>query len=164
MNNLILPSDRDGVRKQSNAFNEASFTNIATISRLDLLEYSSPITIISSQIRQQIENDILKVAQDVKIDVDKDELLKALKYDREQYDKGYECAKREFGKYAHWNKCEDKLPDILQQVLVQTTDDVVYLVYFYGKPKIWGGDGKYFKISKEKVKYWAEILPLYTED
>lgn len=35
------------------------------------------------------DNDIYKAVQDVGINVNKEELLKALRYDRNQYDKGY---------------------------------------------------------------------------
>ena len=58
--------------------------------------YKSPITIIQNQMELKMEADILKAVQSCNIDVDKDELLKALKYDRDQYNKGYEDGKREF--------------------------------------------------------------------
>lgn len=51
--------------------------------------YKSPIEIIYGQMQTQIEGDILKAVQKVDIHVDKEELIRALQYDREQYDKGY---------------------------------------------------------------------------
>jgi hypothetical protein len=51
--------------------------------------YKSPIDIIYGQIQTQMEGDILKAVQKVGINVDKDELIRALQYDREQYDRGY---------------------------------------------------------------------------
>ena len=51
--------------------------------------YESPIKIIEQQMQMQMEDDILKAVKKVGIDVDKVELLHALKCDREQYDKGY---------------------------------------------------------------------------
>lgn len=39
--------------------------------------------------RNQIEGEIYKAVMDVGVNVDKEELLKALQYDREQYQKGY---------------------------------------------------------------------------
>lgn len=55
--------------------------------------YKSPITIIQEQftsdIKMTLEDDILKGVMKYEIIVDKDELIKALKYDRDQYDKGY---------------------------------------------------------------------------
>lgn len=52
-------------------------------------EYESPITMIASQIEMKMENDVLQAIQRYGIQVDKDELIKALNYDRQQYDVGY---------------------------------------------------------------------------
>lgn len=51
--------------------------------------FESPINLLTSGIRTEIEGQILKAVQNVGVFVDKEELLKALKYDREQYSKGY---------------------------------------------------------------------------
>lgn len=55
--------------------------------------YSSPIEAIygemSTQMVQEDENLVLKAIRNVKINVDKDELIKALQYDRNQYTTGY---------------------------------------------------------------------------
>ena len=52
--------------------------------------YKSPIEIITEQIRINNEDEILRAIQNVGINVDKKELLKALEYDRGQFDKGWE--------------------------------------------------------------------------
>ena len=52
-------------------------------------EYESPIRIIASQVEMKMENDVLQAIQRYDIQVDKDELIKALNYDRQQYEKGY---------------------------------------------------------------------------
>ena len=51
--------------------------------------YESPITLIATEVQMKMENDTLQAVQRYGIDVDKDELMKALSYDRGQYDKGY---------------------------------------------------------------------------
>lgn len=51
--------------------------------------YESPITLIATEVQMKMENDTLQAVQRYGIDVDKDELMKALNYDRGQYDKGY---------------------------------------------------------------------------
>ena len=51
--------------------------------------YISPIQTIASQIEMTMENETLKSVQRVGIDVDKDELIKALEYDRQQYEAGF---------------------------------------------------------------------------
>lgn len=51
--------------------------------------YKSPIDIMYGEMRMTIDNDILKAVQEYNITVDKEELLKALQYDRDQYKKGF---------------------------------------------------------------------------
>ena len=51
--------------------------------------YESPIKICMKQIRMTQDETIVRAVQDVGIFVDKDELIKALQYDRDQYEKGY---------------------------------------------------------------------------
>ena len=61
--------------------------------------YKPPIEIVMKEVFQKMnedfENWVLKAVQKVEINVDKDVLLKALIYDRGQYDKGYEDAMNE---------------------------------------------------------------------
>ena len=57
--------------------------------------YKSPIELIYKDAQYRMEKDILYAIQKVDIKVDRDELLKALAYDRGQYEKGYEDAKAE---------------------------------------------------------------------
>ena len=54
--------------------------------------YESPIKIITGKMQTQIDDDIYKAVQNVGINVDRVELLKALEYDRGQYEKGYNNA------------------------------------------------------------------------
>ena len=56
--------------------------------------YQLPIEIIYKQVRTQFEDNVYKAVRDYGIVVDKDELVKALQYDRGQYEKGYEEGKR----------------------------------------------------------------------
>ena len=53
------------------------------------MSYTSPVNIISQGVRVKMENDIFEAIQSYGIDVDKDELIKALQYDRDQYRKGF---------------------------------------------------------------------------
>ena len=54
-----------------------------------MAEYKSPIEIALGGITMTMEDEICKAVQRADIKVDKRELIKALAYDREQYDKGY---------------------------------------------------------------------------
>ena len=59
--------------------------------------YKSPIEIVQEQLKTQLDNKILfRVTQEIGINIDKDELLKALAYDRQQYEKGYNKAIDDF--------------------------------------------------------------------
>lgn len=55
-----------------------------------MAEYKSPIEYVKSKISREIEEEVMKAVQNVGIQVDKDELFKALNYDRDQYKRGYE--------------------------------------------------------------------------
>lgn len=50
---------------------------------------------IQMQIVKQQENEVYMAVQKCGVDVDKEELKRALKYDREQYENGYEDAVRQ---------------------------------------------------------------------
>lgn len=52
--------------------------------------YKSPIELIYGDIQIEVEDNVVKAIQGCNIDIDKDELIKALNYDRNQYSKGYE--------------------------------------------------------------------------
>ena len=51
--------------------------------------YKSPIEIIIGNMQTQIDDEIYRAVQNVGINVDKEELLKALKYDRGQFEEGF---------------------------------------------------------------------------
>ena len=68
-----------------------------------MFDYNSPIEIIMNNLQTEIENQMVKAVQNVGITVDKEELLKALNYDREEYEKGYVDAKSEI---VHCKDCK----------------------------------------------------------
>lgn len=59
--------------------------------------YESPIEmiqgIINEQMKQEEDRCIYEIKQQIGFNIDKDELLKALQYDRDQYNKGYSDGK-----------------------------------------------------------------------
>ena len=94
--------------------------------------YESPIGVIYGEITTSIENEIYKAVQDVGILVNKDELLKALQYDREQYDKGYADG---FGDgygdgksvVNQWIPVSERLPEKQMDVIVTVSfDDSIF--------------------------------------
>ena len=73
-------------------FANPKMTKIPDLASCDLLSgYDSPIKIIATQMEAKMENDILTAVQHFDINVNKDELIKALDYDRKQYEAGYQA-------------------------------------------------------------------------
>ena len=58
------------------------------------MSWKSPIEVVYNDVKSNFEDGVFKAIQRVQINVDKDELIKALQYDRDQYEKGYEDGKR----------------------------------------------------------------------
>jgi hypothetical protein len=90
--------------------------------------YKSPIDIIYGQMETQMEGAILKAIQKVDVNVDKDELLRALQYDRGQYDKGYADGKVDA--MPKWISVTERLPENDTYVNV-ATDGVVAQAYWH---------------------------------
>lgn len=61
--------------------------------------YKNPINLIykdyQTQMKVDVDKLILEAVQEVGVAVDKDELIKAINYDRQQYEKGYADGKKE---------------------------------------------------------------------
>lgn len=54
--------------------------------------YESPITLleqVSKELNESIEEQVYTTIQDIGVAIDKEELIKALNYDRNQYEEGY---------------------------------------------------------------------------
>ena len=64
------------------------------ITSCDTSGYESPIRMIAGELETKMENDTLTAIQRYGIDVDKEELIKALAYDRGQYNQGYQVGYR----------------------------------------------------------------------
>lgn len=88
--------------------------------------WESPITKIYGDIhneilRQDEENYIYAIKQAIGYEVDKEELIKALQYDREQYDKGYRDGVTETVKAA--------LEEINSEIFSEIMDNRDYITY-----------------------------------
>jgi len=83
--------------------------------------YKSPIEKIYGEIQTQMvqedENMVMKAVRKVGVNVDKEELIKALQYDRNQYAKGYDDGK---------NDVLDKIITEIKQLPI--TDTAIKLV------------------------------------
>ncbi len=87
------------------------------------MSYKSPIEIVATQLRidreKSLEKGIFEAIQSVDITVDREELIKALRYDRDQYEKGYTDGYNA----QKWTSVEDGLPCEDVRVLVYVNAD-----------------------------------------
>lgn len=72
--------------------------------------YESPIDLFSvtdyaKQVDEQIENTVYKAITKVGVNVNKEELIKALAYDRNQYEKGYADGRAEAEQIIRCKDC-----------------------------------------------------------
>lgn len=82
--------------------------------------WNSPIELIESEIEVKMEGEVLKAVKRVGIEVNKEELLKALEYDRNQYEKGYEDGLNA----DKWILCSERLPSSEETWNYVEEDDV----------------------------------------
>ena len=86
--------------------------------------YESPINIYEMQrdihrkMIQDQEEKVMECMWEYGINVDKEELIKALKYDRHQYNKGYRDGYEDGKEQEKWIPCSERLPEEETDVLV----------------------------------------------
>jgi hypothetical protein len=69
--------------------------------------YKSPIDIIYGQLETQLEGEIMKAVYKYDINIDKDELIRLLNNDRDQYNKGYADGRSDAVIHGMWQKYTD---------------------------------------------------------
>lgn len=86
---------------------------------------------IAKEFDSRVEKDILMAARGCHIDVDRDELIKALNYDRDQYDKGYADGKADAEQ--RWIQCAERMPEEREWLGTKrfgtTISDEVYVTF-----------------------------------
>lgn len=80
----------------------------------DIMGYQSPIEQYVSDITMKMENDICTAVQNVGIRVDKEELIKALSYDRGQWELGYDAG-YEQGRKEALESIKEKLVELINK-------------------------------------------------
>lgn len=70
-----------------------------------------------SDLLEAEEQYIIRYLQDMEIYVDKEELIKALQYDRDQYRKGFHDGVIDFIQKSGWISASERLPEIGKKVL-----------------------------------------------
>ena len=64
--------------------------------------YNSPIEFIYDSLKMEMDDHVVKAVQECHIYVDKEELIKALRYDRGQYEKGFSDGFANAIKHGEW--------------------------------------------------------------
>lgn len=99
--------------------------------------YESPINLIISKLCTNLESDCIKSVQRYGFDVDKEELARALCYDREQYEKGYADG---------YNKAIDDFVKAIVDRGLSSNDDKYYIILY----------DNYLKVIKEIAEQLKE--------
>ena len=87
--------------------------------------YESPIEIIKGASTTEYENGVMTAVQKYGVNVDKEELIKALNYDREQYRKGFEDGRQGLMKTNLNDRIKVKLTDYGKEIYYHRFDDVL---------------------------------------
>ena len=79
-----------------------------------MIDYKSPIEIEFTDVVYEIANDldkeVYRAISRYNVNVNEEELIKALQYDRQQYDKGYEDGYKDGFNADKWISCEVEMP------------------------------------------------------
>ena len=70
-------------------------------------DYQSPINRIQNEMQTVIEEDVMKAVLSYGIQVDKKELIRALQYDRQQYEKGFADGRKITADGVEVVRCKD---------------------------------------------------------
>lgn len=77
-----------------------------------MFDYQSPVEMLVGEMTTRIENACnATIQQKLGFNIDKEELVKALQYDRHQYEKGYQDGKAEAKQGTGWISVNDRLPE-----------------------------------------------------
>lgn len=129
--------------------------------------YEPPIKTVIGEAKTEIDNDVCKAVCQIGIRVDKEELLRALQYDRGQYDKGFADGVRK-GQQG-WISVEDDLPKNdydkhwkdRKRYLVFTEPSGIMFVATYGyKEHDWWVNGDHFVLEKRNYREVTHWMPM----
>lgn len=92
------------------------FTDCSSFPNVDFTKFDFPIEVIESPLETRMENEIFSAVKRAGVMIDKDELLRALNYERDQYAKGYQAGYE--AAQPKWISTEERLPEVSDVVLV----------------------------------------------
>ena len=117
--------------------------------------YESPIELYMTDIQTQIiikqEEQILQAVRNVAVGIDREELVRALKYDRDQYEKGYRDAQ------PKWIPVTERLPKNGDVVLCYMEFNDVRILQWDDVSAWWLGYGRGDDWQKVNVTHWMPL-------
>lgn len=72
--------------------------------------YQSPISLIQKDVESKIDDAVIKTIQKFGVEVDREELIRAMMYDRKQYEKGYRDGLSDAVKHGKWELVDEAEP------------------------------------------------------
>ena len=126
--------------------------------------FESPIDCVLEQIQEQKEGYVFQYLKKIGVNVNKEELMKALQYDRHQYEKGYKDGYDDGCSSDKWISVEDRLPEdndpeYYQTVILTLKNKKVVTGCYRTLDGEWWGDvidGEYINITDE-VTHWMPL-------
>lgn len=112
--------------------------------------YDSPIRLAVLKITSQCDDDIYNTVVKTGIDVDKDELVRALNYDRNQYEKGY----RDGLKASEWISVKERLPKAGEDVIAYLGEGIFEICWTL-KDGCWETRDSY--LDMDAVTHWQPL-------
>lgn len=112
--------------------------------------YDSPIRLAVSKMASQFDDAIYNAVVKTGIDVDKDELVRALNYDRSQYEKGY----RDGLKASKWISVKERLPEVEADILAYIGEGS-FVVCWMTHDGYWQCPA--YLMDKDDVTHWMPL-------
>lgn len=112
--------------------------------------YDSPIRLAVSKMTSQFNDDIYNAVVKTGIDVDKDELVRALNYDRNQYEKSY----RDGLKASKWISVKERLPEVGEDVIAYLGEGIFEICWML-KDGVWETRDAY--LDTDAVTHWMPL-------
>lgn len=113
--------------------------------------YESPIHVFQGQLQMQLEGEVLKAVQRIHVDVDKEELIRALIYDRDQYSKGFRDGT------PKWIPVTDRLPEEWVAVLVWSKCGFCETAVYLGIPGKWRVTWDHTMLDEDTITHWMPL-------
>ena len=131
--------------------------------------YRSPIELrIRETVQEELDaqdNVIMHAVREIIPDIDKDELIRALEYDRAQYEKGYFEGKEAAKAERRWIPVTERLPELIPCSAGTAYSETVNVLTSGRKvlTAIWDGtdfiaDAEFWEADGEEITHWTPVL------